>query len=51
MAAVGVPITEKSEVTMRARLAGSDTTVTLGSILVVITLGTTVDELVTGTAN
>lgn len=48
---LGRSISEKSEVTIRARLAGSDTTVTLGDILVLITLGSTVDEVVTGTAN
>lgn len=47
----GMSKTEKSEVTIVARLAGSDTTVALGDIFVEATLVTTVDEVVTGTAN
>lgn len=47
----GVSRTEKSEVTIVARLAGSDTTATFGDIIVEVTSGTTVDEVVTGTAN
>ncbi len=48
---LGLPRTEKSEVTIVARLAGSDTTATFGDIIFDVTVGTTVDEVVTGTAN
>lgn len=51
VANVGHPNALKSEVTMVARLAGSDTTVALGDTEVLITSGTTVDEVVTGTTN
>lgn len=43
--------TIKSELTIVARLAGSDTTAAFGDTIFEATLVTTVDEVVTGTAN
>lgn len=51
VANVGMSMSLKSEVTMVARLAGSDTTVAFGDMFVEMTSVTTVDEVVTGTTN